>query len=63
MKRPDPHALLIASQEASNAVAHLTRSLVRERHGEDSVRRDAVLLNQVTHPRREHPRLSRTRAR
>ena len=61
MERSDPHALRRATDQPCNAVAHLAGGLVRERNGEDPVRRDILRFDQARNPGREHTRLARPR--
>src|SRR5262245_7587418 len=62
MERADPEAARIASEQLRNPRAHLPRSLVREGDGEDPLRGNLMLRDDVSDPRREHARLARARA-
>ena len=53
----NPH-LLRARDEPGDPLPHLPGRLVRERDGQEPVRPDPALRDQVRDPRRQHPRLA-----
>jgi hypothetical protein len=58
VERPDRQVVeLPLAEQALEALLHLARRLVREGHGEDRARRDA-LADQEGDPVRQHPRLA-----
>ena len=59
MERPGPHPLGGHPQQVGDPVSKLARRLVRESNGQDSVRWDTSLMNEVGNPGGEDPRLSR----
>ena len=52
----------LGAKQAADALAHLAGGLVRERHGENLARIDALDVDQARDARREHARLAGTRA-
>ncbi len=46
VKRSTPHPLGLITEQAGNSLAHLARSLVRERHGEDPRRINPMMLDE-----------------
>jgi hypothetical protein len=62
MKRPAPHADGLRPEEAGDAFPHLAGGLVRERHRENVLGVDAVMIDQMRDARRQHPRLARARS-
>src|SRR5437773_3431789 len=63
MEGADPQTLRIRAEQGRHAGAHLAGRSVREGHGEDLLRGDAPLLDQVGDPRGEDARLAGARAR
>ena len=58
VERADPHRRARHAEQLLDAAAHLARGLVRERHGEDAVRRRALDLDDPGDAVREHARLA-----
>src|SRR5213080_4679849 len=59
----DPQPLRVRAEQRRHAGAHFAGGLVRERHGEDPLRSDALLLDQVGDPRGEDAGLAGAGAR
>ena len=53
--------LVVVAEQPVDALAHLRRRLVRERHGEDLVGRDPHIAHHVRDPVGDHPRLAAPR--
>ena len=62
MKRADPQPTRIGAEQLGDARAHLAGRLVGESHGENSLRGDAALGDQIRDSRRQHARLARSGA-
>ena len=60
VERAHPEIARDRADHALQARFHLAGSLVRKGHGEDPVRKDLLLVEQVRDPVREHARFART---
>src|SRR6185437_3921415 len=58
VERADPQRAAGYSQQRLDPAPHFTGSLVRERHGQNAVRRDVLRLNQPRDPIGQHARLA-----
>jgi hypothetical protein len=61
VERTNPHSGWLLAEVARNSLAHLARRLVRERHGENAPRVDALVADKSRDSRSENARLSRSR--
>jgi hypothetical protein len=58
MKRSHPEIARRSADHAFQPRLHFARSFVRERHGQDAIRRNVELAQQVRNAVREHARFS-----